>query len=411
MVETVTLQVDQERNAIKENTQGKKTKAEQTIFLKKDQKMGTEGKEVDTKTKVATNVKVGVKTLAKQGASTSKTTVKASASGAKISRPTIGQILLKHVGRKQEEARKGKTTVLTAKKLTKTDKKDSVKEGTAGKASTKSDQVKDQPQTNVTQTISKGVTIPVSTTFNKTRPGTETLEQSTLAEKNVTQSPGKKVIKKVKAESINATKVVQSADSTRSETSRTGSGRGKVVQKSQYMVNVTTAETTDKAKVLQTSVQSSGNATRRAGGSGLGSVKVENITSHSFTLTWSAPLGMFKNFTVSRREHRAEGEEEEEEEEAEEGAFVGDDKAAITAKNTTEVQAQSESTNGTVSSPKAPGSRGKAEGKRVSMVLPGGVRSVEFSNLQPRTRYAMHIFGTAPGKRSKIHRVTVTTGN
>ncbi|KAM4600957.1 tenascin [Polymixia lowei] len=411
-VETVTLQVTPGSNTIKENTQGKSTKAEQTLFQKKDQKKGTESKDIDTKPKVATNVKVGlVKTLAKQGASVSKTTIKGSVSATKTSRPTVGQVLLKHEGRKREEARKGKTAVLTPKEFPKTDLKlVIVKEGAQTNANTKSGQLKDQPQVNVTQsTVKKSngtakvltiLTKVMETSNNKTRTGKETMEQSTLSEKNVTQSSGNKLIRKVKIESANATKVVQS------DAVKTSSGKGKVIQKSQYLVN----RTADEAKVLQnkTVVQSSGNTTRRAGGAGLGSVKVENITSYSFTLTWSAPQGMFKNFSVIRREHRAEGEEEEDEE-VEEGAVEGDDKAA-TPKNTTEVQVQSENTDETDFSTKVPGSRSKAEGKRVSMVLPGSVRSVEFSNLRSQTRYALQIFGTAPGKRSKIHRVTVTTG-
>ncbi|XP_071758426.2 uncharacterized protein tnxba [Centroberyx gerrardi] len=423
-VETVTLQVNQGSNAIKENTQGKNTKAEQTLFQKKDQKKGTEGKETDTKPKVATNVKGGIiKTVAKQGASAGKIIIKGSASATKTSRPTVGQVLLKHEGRKQEEARKGKTTVLTSKKpLPKTDVKlVTVKEGAAGKVHSKSDQLKDQPQTNITQSNVKKsngtvkvltiLTKVMETSNNKTRAGKETLEQSTLAEKNATQSSGNKLIKKVKAENVNVTKVVQSVESKNTEARKIGSGKGKITQstqRSQYLVNTTIAATSDEAKVIQdkTAVQSSGNTTRRTGG-GIGSVKVVNISSYSFTVTWSAPQGMFKNFTVIRREQRAEGEEDEDEE-VEEGALEGDKTA--TAKNTTEVQIQSESTNGTASSAKVLGSRGKAESKRVSMVLPGSVRSVEFSNLRSQTRYALLIYGTAPGKRSKIHRVTVTTG-
>ncbi|CDQ89299.1 unnamed protein product [Oncorhynchus mykiss] len=153
-------------------------------------------------------------------------------------------------------------------------------------------------------------------------------------------------------------------------TVKTGSGKGKP---SQYVVNMTTVETTSEVKVFSnktTTIQSSKNTTRKAGtgvGRGLGSVKVQNITTYGFTLTWSAPTAMFKNFT---------------------------------------------SPNGTVAFPtKAPGSsRGKAHTKRVSVVLPDSVRSVEFSNLRPQTRYSLHICGTTPGSRSKIHRVTTMTG-
>lgn len=393
---------------------------EQTLVHKKEQKKGTESKESDTKSKVATSAKAGVvKTPAKQGASVTKVNTKVSSGATKTSRLTIGQVLLKHEERKQEEARKGKTTVLASKKpLPKTDLKQvTVKEGTAGKTFHKSgqlkDQLKDQPQSNVTQSnVKKSDGTPKIVTVlskvtetNKTRAGKETLEQSTLAEKNVTQT-GQKLIKKVKVDSVNVTRTVQSVDRN-VEAGKVG--KGKIIQKSQYIINATMTAT-DEAKVQQnkTAVHASEDGTRRTGGSGLGSLKIVNVSSYSFTVTWSAPQGMFKNFTVIRREPRAEGDEEEHEEA--EGETLDGDKAFVT-KNTTEIHVKSESTNGTAASGKTLGSRGKAESKRVSMVLPGNVRSMEFSNLRPRTRYSLQIYGTAPGRRSKIHRATVTTGN
>ncbi|XP_018543710.1 tenascin [Lates calcarifer] len=389
----------------KKATKGKAKETVETVTpQKKDQKNEPEAKEYDSKSRVATTAKPGlVKTQAKQEASVKKVTIKGSSSTTQTSRPTVGQVLLKHEGKKQEEARKGKTTVLTSKKvIQKTDLK-VLKEGTASKMYPKSDQLKDEPHTNVTQVnvkksngTAKIVTIlSKSMGTNKTRTGKETLEQSTLAEKNVTQSSGHKRIKTVKVDTVN----VQSVQDNRN----TEAGKGKVTQRSQYVVNTTIATTPDEARALQnkTSIHGSGTS-RRMGGSGLGSVKVVNISSYSFTITWSAPQGMFKNFTVIRREPRAEGDEddhEEFEEEAQEGA-----------KNTAEVQVQTENTNTTVSSGKTVGSRGKAETKRISMVVPGNVRSVEFSNLRANTRYVLHIYGTAAERRSKIHRVTAVTG-
>lgn len=399
--------MNQDRNTIKENTQEKSSKTE--LLQKREQKKGTESKETDTKAKVATNTKVGlVKTSAKQEASVNKVTIKASSGATKT-----GQVLLKHEERKQEEARKGKTTVLVSNKANpKTDVKlASVKEGAAGKAYPKSGQLKDQPQTNVTESNvkkSNGTAKIISKVIetNKTRTGKETLEQSTLAEKNSTQSEHK-AIKKVRVDNVNVTKTVQFVDNRNTEAGKIGKGKG--TQKSQYVINTTITATSNEAKVQQnkTTVHASGDSTRRTGGSGLGSLKVVNISSYSFTVTWSAPQGMFKNFTVIRREPRVEGDEEEHEE-VEEETLEGD--KAFAAKNTTEIQIHSESTNGTASPGKTLGSRGKSESKRVSMVLPGNVRSVEFSNLRPQTRYALQIFGTAPGKRSKIHRATVITG-
>ncbi|XP_031709305.1 tenascin [Anarrhichthys ocellatus] len=143
---------------------------------------------------------------------------------------------------------------------------------------------------------------------------------------------------------------------------------------------------------------------RTMGGSGLGSVKVVNISSYSFTVTWTASQGMFKNFTVIRREPRTGGDEDDQEEFEDEALEGG---KGSTVKNTTEIQVQSESTNTTS---KAIGSKGKAETKRISMVVPGSVRSVEFSNLRANTGYVLHLYGTAAERRSKIHRATAITG-
>lgn len=386
-VETVTLQVNKD----KESMQEKPTKVEQTLFQKREPKKGSEAKETDTRPRVATNAKAGlVKTQAKQEASVKKTTT---SSVTKTSRPTVGQVLLKHEGRKQEEARKGKTTVLASKKvLQKTDLK-LVKEGTAGRTHPKSNQLKDEPQTNVTQSnvkksngTAKIVTILTKVAgTNKTRTGKETWEQSTLS-------------KKVKVDTAN----VQSVDNRNTDTGKIG--KEQVTQRSQYVVNSTIA-TSGEARVVQdkTTTHGSGSA-RRMGGSGLGSVKVVNISSYSFTVTWSAPQGMFKNFTVIRREPRTEGDEDDHEE-FEEEVLEGD--KASTTKNTTEVQVQSESTNTTS---KAVLTRGKAETKRISMVVPGSVRSVEFSNLRASTGYVLYVYGTAAERRSKIHRATAITG-
>lgn len=404
-VETVTLQVNKDKEIMQEKT----TKAVHTLFQKKEQKKGSEAKEADTNSKVAANAKAGlVKTQSKQEASVKKTTTKDSSIATKTSRPTVAQVLLKNDGRKQVEARKGKTTVLTSKKgVQKTDLK-LVKEGTAGKTYPKSDHLKDQPHTNVTQSNVKNGTAKIVTVLtkvmgtNKTRAGKESLEQSTLAEKNGTQSSGHKRIKKVKAE----TTTVQSVGNRVTEAGNTG--REKVIQKSQYLVNTTFAGTSGEARVLQDKTTTHGSVSaKKMGGSGLGSVKVVNISSYSFTVTWSSPQGMFKNFTVIRRELKAEGDDDDHEE-FEEEALEGD--KTSTAKNVTEVQVQSKSTNTTAAAGKA-GSKSKAETKRISMVVPGSVRSVEFSNLKANTGYVLHVYGSAADRRSKIHRVTAVTGN
>lgn len=399
-METMTLQVNKDR----ENMQEKTTKVEHTLFQRRDQKKGSEAK-------VATNAKAGLaKTQSRQEVSLKKTTNKDSSSATKTSHPSVAQVLLKHNERTQEEARKGKTTVLTSKKvLQKTDPK-LVKEETASRAYPKSEQLKDEPQTNVTQNNLKKsngtariVTILSRVTgTNKTRAGKETLEQSTLAEKNGTQSFGQKRINKVKEDST----LVQSVDNRNTETGKIG--REKATQRSHYIINTTIAATSGETRVLQdkTTTHGSGSA-RRFGGSGLGSVKIVNISSYSFTVTWSAPQGMFKNFTVIRREPWTEGDEEDPEE-FEEEALKGD--KTYIARNTTEIHVQSESTNTTAASGKVVGSRGRAETKRISMIVPGSVRSVEFSNLRANTGYVLYIYGASAERRSKIHKVTAITG-
>lgn len=402
----VTLQVNKDKESMPE-----KTKVEHTLFQKREPKKGSDAKETDTKPKVSTNAKAGlVKTQAKQEASVKKITTKDSSSATKTSRPTVGQVLLKHEGRKQEEARKGKTTVLTSKKVLQKPDLKLVKEGTPSKTHPRSDQLRDEPQTNVTQSNvrkSNG-TAKIETILtkvegtNKTRTGKETLQQSTLTEKNVTQSSGNKRNKKVKADTTN----VQSVDNRNTETGKIG--KEKLIQRSQYLVDLTIAATSVETRVLQnkTTIHGSGSV-RRMGGSGLGSVKVVNISSHSFTVTWTAPQGMFKNFTVIRREPRTGGDEDDQEEFEDEALEGG---KGSTVKNTTEIQVQSESTNTTATSGKAVGSKGKAETKRISMVVPGSVRSVEFSNLRANTGYVLHLYGTAAERRSKIHRATAVTG-
>lgn len=398
-VETVALQVN------------KAEKVEHTLLQRKEQKKGSEARQTDLKPKVSTSDKGSGKTQPKQESSAKKTTSKGSSSGTKTSRPTVAQVLLKHDGKKQEEARKSKTTVTTSKKaLQKTDLK-LVKDGTAIKTHPKSDQLKDEPQTNATQSntkISNGeskivTVLSKSMGMNKTKAGKGTLEQSTLPEKNGTQSFGQKHIKKVKLE----TTADESVDNRNTEAIKTG--EEKVTQRSQYVVNATVAATSGEPRVLQnkTTVHGSGTA-KRMGGSGLGSVKVVNISSYSFTITWSAPQGMFKNFTVIRTELHTEGDGAGHEE-FEEEALEAD--KTTTVKNTTEVQVQGKGTNTTAISDQTGGSRGKAETKRISMVVPGNVRSVEFSNLRPNTGYNLQIYGATAERRSKIHKVTAVTGN
>ncbi|KAL0985510.1 hypothetical protein UPYG_G00157840 [Umbra pygmaea] len=423
--EKVILKVLPESNIVMDNVQGITDKADLALFKKKtdakDQKKAPATKEGDgiiSKTKNMTNVKVGL--VKSQEVNVTKTNIKVStrsnATTTGLERPTVTQVLLKHHrGNKQES--KGKTTLLENKSKPDLKVNLEVKVDQAGKDKAKSVNLNIQPQANITESTVK--------TSNKTQSGKETLE------KNTTLTSGKKVVKNIVQVIVNDTKVSLSSstntltgkptltkgnktEAVTSKTTENGSGiQKKVSHTGQNVVNATTVETTSEINVLKNktaNIHSSKHTTKRPGtgvGGGLGSFKVQNITTYSFTLTWLAPKAMFKNFTVSRREHSAEDEEEEETEEG----VRGEDKVTVSV-NVTETLRQSARTSDTSAPPtKAPGSsRVKAQKKRVSMVLPGVVRSVEFSNLRPQTTYSLQIYGTTPVHRSKIHRLTVVTG-
>lgn len=373
-------------------TQGKEqkkvTEGASTLSSGKEQKKTPESKEADTKPKVAADAKVNLKTQSKQEGSTKKTSTKDSSGTTKTTRPTATQHHLKHDRASQEESRKEKP-VTASEKVQKPEAK-LFRDGTTSKTHSSSEQLKDKPQTNGTQssvkmssdssktvmTSSKGVGA------DKTKVEKESLERSTLPEKSGVQSAGQKNAKKIKLEATTS----QSTENKNTEANKTvKDAEDKVPQRSQNVVNAT--------------------AVSFLGGSGLGSVKVANISSYSFTLMWSAPQGMFKNFTLIRTEPLTEGTQIDHEEFEEETL---EEVKTYTVKNTTaRVQVPTESSSTTLGS----GSRGKAETRRISMVIPGNVRSVEFSNLRPNTAYVLQIYGSAAQRRSKIHRVTAVTGN
>lgn len=282
---------------------------------------------------------------------------------------TVTQMLL-NKGKKQE-VRTDKPLVMTPKKTT----QDSKVKDSASSTSSKMDKLKDEPHANVTQSTTKKTN---GTTKSVMETGETRAEQSTIAEKSSTQQHQK----------------AKAGDEKQAET-----GKPKESQRSMYIVNVTTVQSSEEIRPQQNKTDMVKDQLPKSGG--LGSVRVTNVSSYSFILTWSAPHGMFKNFTVIRREPDTEELEEEE--------FLEKDKS-LSAKNMTEVQAQSEiAINGT-SSGKVSATRGKVEGRRVSMVVPGNTRSMEFSNLRANTRYVLYIYGSGAEKRSKMHRVTATTG-
>lgn len=386
--------------------QKKVTEGASTLSPGKEQKKTPESKEADTKPKVATDAKVNLKTQSKQEGSTKKTPTKDSSGTTKTTRPTATQHHLKHDRASQEESRKEKT-VTASKKVQKPEVK-LVRDGTTSKTHSSSEQLKDEPQTNGTQSSVKTssdssktvTTLSKSVGADKTKVEKESLERSTLPEKSGIQSAGQKNVKKIKVEATTS----QSTENKNTEANKTvKDAEDKVPHRSQNVVNATAVSTSSEGQDKAT-VHGSGSV-RVLGGSGLGSVKVANISSYSFTLMWSAPQGMFKNFTLIRTEPLTEGTQIDHEEFEEETL---EEVKTYTVKNTTaRVQVPTESSNTTLGS----GSRGKAETRRISMVIPGNVRTVEFSNLRPNTAYVLQIYGSAAQRRSKIHRVTAVTGN
>lgn len=276
---------------------------------------------------------------------------------------TVTQMLL-NKGKKQE-VRTEKPLVMTQRKTT----QDSKGEDSASSTSSKLEKLKDEPSANVTQSMTKKIN---GTTKSVTETSKSRAEQSTIAEKQHQKT--------------------KSGDEKQAET-----GKSKESQRSMYIVNVTSVQSSEETR----SKQEVDEVHQLSKSGGLGLVRVTNVSSYSFILTWSAPHGMFKNFTVIRREPDTEELEEEE--------FLEKDKT-LSAKNMTEIQPQSEVTINGTSSGKVSTPRGKAEGRRVSMVVPGNTRSMEFSNLQANTRYVLYIYGVGAKRRSKMHRVTATTG-
>lgn len=387
--------------------QKKGTEGGNTLSPGKQQKKTPDSKEADTKAKVATDAKVSLKTQSKQEVSTKKTPTRDSPGTAKTTRPTAAQVHLKHDRASQEESRKEKT-VTASKKVQQQPGVKPVRDGSTSKAHSSSEQLKDEPRTNGTTTSVKTssdssktvITLTKIVGAEKNKVEKESLERSGLPEKSGFQSAGQKNVKKVKVEATTS----QSTDSKNTEANKTvKDAEDKVPHRRQDVVNATAVSTSSEGQD-KTTIHGSGSL-RVLGGSGLGSVKVANISSYSFTLMWSAPQGMFKNFTLVRTELLSEGTQIDHEEFDEEAL---EEVKTYTVKNTTaRVQLPTESSNATLGS----GSRGKAETRRISMVIPGNVRSVEFSNLRPNVAYALQIYGSTAQRRSKVHRVTVVTGN
>lgn len=129
----------------------------------------------------------------------------------------------------------------------------------------------------------------------------------------------------------------------------------------------------------------------------VGPVVVHNITATGFVITWEAPQGVFRNFTVTRREAGSGRSTEDEAEEAE--------KVQSHDMKADEIYSSNRTTSKSY--------MGKSEGKsaeKVSQTLAGTSRSYHFKNLRPQTKYSVSLFSSGSHVRSKVHRLFVSTG-
>ncbi|XP_053483372.1 tenascin-R [Ictalurus furcatus] len=99
-------------------------------------------------------------------------------------------------------------------------------------------------------------------------------------------------------------------------------------------------------------------------------VEVHNITATGFVITWKAPLGLFRNFTVTRKEAWSERSSEDDAEEAE---------------------------------------KRKGGDIKADEVLAGSARSYHFKNLRPQRKYSVSLISSGPHVQSKVHHLFVST--
>lgn len=267
---------------------------------------------------------------------------------------TVGQVLLKQ-GNRQPQMTKGKTTIKKVS-LDKRPQTESIDRSTVKKYN-----LKDEPVYQKNNGTSKVLVNPVKDTKGSSN-GTTSMK-TVVDQEKVSMPNGTSTYKDKKPTHDNVTVF-------------------KVENKSEKHVNWTSIETKPRTKHFNRTSNRS---------SVFGFVKVHNITSTGFIVSWEAPLDTFKNFTVTRREIRL-GIDVEENEGAEDMIDV-----------------QRPGSNRT--SDKVHGSKldGKT-GKKSSQVLAGTARSYNFKGLQPQTHYSVSLFGSGPGVRSKIHRLTLYTG-
>ncbi|TTF41818.1 Tenascin [Bagarius yarrelli] len=155
----------------------------------------------------------------------------------------------------------------------------------------------------------------------------------------------------------------------------------KVLPVTEEKVNVT-ATTSAKDKSLHLNVKEDKS-------SKINVTSSHNITSTGFVITWEA-LGIFRNFTVTRKEVWSERRGEDDAEEAEK-------------KQDSDVKAD-EFMSWNRTSPKV------KSAERFSQILAGSARSYHFRNLRPERKYLVSLSSSGPHVRSKVHRLFVSTG-
>ncbi|XP_060726540.1 tenascin [Tachysurus vachellii] len=187
----------------------------------------------------------------------------------------------------------------------------------------------------------------------------------------------------------------------------------KVIKKEE--VNVSSTTTSEKDKNLQHSLKEDASSKRKVNSdlknitiskthverttkpTDVGPVAVHNITATGFVITWEAPQGVFRNFTVTKKEVWSGRSSEDDAEEAEKSpnGDLKSDEFISSNKTSSNVYT------------------GKAERKsaeKFSQILAGSARSYHFKNLRPQRKYLVSLIGSGPHVRSKLHSLYVSTG-
>ncbi len=344
----------------KPDTKPVKTKPDKTIFVKK-----TDTNDPKTNTTAKPTVKP----------SPTVSPVKAQSNTTKRDKviKTIGQVLLNHEGRRrQEQAKKGKTTTIkldldkqSQTDLTDKSKKNNLKDESVYQNATQRSGKKVNGTSKVSENVFKGTKESSNSTVSKTKVtirtvGDQAKESNTINVKSTGKD--KKLLH------INVTTTLQTE------------------KKSENHENGKSFESKTHTKHFNKTISRL---------SVIGSVEVHNITSTGFIMSWEAPRDVFKNFTISRREIRGGNEDSEK---------IQDGAAAV---NVTDVQRPSLNRTSTKVQSSKP--EGKTV-KKFSQVLAGTARSYFFKGLQPQTQYSVSLFGSGLGVRSKIHHLTLSTG-